>query len=291
MSPPLQAPANVVSASFYVAAHGMRAWVRKGIGLEMLGGPQGDPDRLFSSPSCRIIKDQRKVRVGVATLMPNKVHGGTDSPKPVYVKRYNTFSWRVRLVSLVLSSPAFRSWDATVLLRAAGFLTPSPIAAIEYRRWGMLERSFFMTTPVDGAVPTDQYWWRLRRAPAGMRRAFIAGLARLFAALHAAGVYHNDLKDANVLVRAGAEGGFEYYLLDLERVRQCHVLSMRQRVKNLVQLHRTLGRLAGMRENLYFLRAYLADAGRVPGCRRRWRRAVCAAARRKDLRHVLRGVS
>ena len=282
---------EVVAASFYIADRGMRAWIRRGVGLGTFGGPQGDPDRLLSSPSCRIIKDQRKVRVAVATLMPDRVQGGIDSPTPVYIKRYNVFSWRVRIASLVLSSPAFRSWDATMLLRAAGFLTPSPVAAIEYRRWGMLERSFFITKPVDGAVPADQYWWRLHRAPAEARRAFIAGLARLFAALHAAGVYHNDLKDANVLVRAGTEGVVEHYLLDLEHVRQRQSVSTGQRVKNLVQLHRTLGRLASMRENLYFLRTYLGDEGRLPSCRRCWRRRVCAAARRKDLRHVLRGVS
>jgi hypothetical protein len=65
---------------------------------------------------------------------------------------------------------------------------------------------------------------------------------------------------------------------------------MRRRVKNLVQLHRTLGRLASVRENLQFLRAYLGDAGRAHGQRRWWRRRVCAAVRRKDLQHLLRGL-
>jgi hypothetical protein len=282
---------SVVAASFYIARNGMRAWLRKGIGLDTLGGGEGDPDGLLSSPSCRLIKDQRKVKVGLTTLRRRSSSDEPDRATPVYVKRYNVFSWRVRLASLVGASPAFRSWEATVLLRAAGFKTPAPVAAIEYRSWGMLERSFFITKPVDGAIAADQYWWRLRRAPVVVRRAFIAGLAHLFAALHEAGVYHSDLKDANLLVRVGSDGEIEHYLLDLERVRQRPVVTMRRRVKNLVQLHRTLGRLATIRENLYFLRAYLGEAGRVPSHRRRWRRAVCAAARRKDLEHALRGVS
>jgi hypothetical protein len=281
---------EAVVASFFIEARGMRAWVRKGIRLEPLAGSDGDPDRLLKLPSCRLIKDQRKVTVGIAPFTTHEAADDAAAPTFVYVKRYNVFSWRVRLASLLGLSPAFRAWEATVLLAGAGFRTPLPLAAIEYRQWGMLQRSFFITRPVDGAVPADQYWWRLRRAPAGARRTFIAGLAHLFAALHAAGVYHNDLKDANILVRAATEGGLEYYLLDLERVRRRHVLSMGQRVKNLVQLHRTLGRLAGMRENLYFLGTYLGDEGLEPSHRRRWRRAVCTAARRKDLGHVLRGV-
>ena len=142
---------------------------------------------------------------------------------------------------------------------------------------------------MDGAVPADQYWWRLRRARPEAQQEFIVRLAHLFAALHAAGVYHNDLKDANILVEPDVNGHPIYYLLDLERVRRRAVVRTRRRVKNLVQLHRTLGRLASMRENLRFLRAYLGEAGREPGVRRRWRRRVCMAVQRKDFRHALRG--
>jgi hypothetical protein len=280
----------LVAASFYVEAGGMRAWLRRGVDLAALAQPDGDPDRLLASAGCRLVKDQRKVTVGEVAASGDARLGETAATS-IYVKRYNVFSWRVRLTSLVQHSPAFRAWEATMVLSAAGFRAPPPLAAVEYRRWwGSLEKSFFLTARVDGAVPADQYWWRLRRAPQGARREFIAGLARLFACLHAAGVYHNDLKDANVLVRA-TSGGLAYYLLDLERVRRCAVVSMRRRVKNIVQLHRTLGRLATVRENLYFLHVYLGDGQAARGVRRRWRRRVCAAARRKDLYHVLRGVS
>lgn len=284
--------AGVVAASFYIESGGLHAWVRKGVRLEVLAPPDGDPDRLFSMPSCGLVKDQRKVRVGVVTLaMDNEGEAAAPALVSVYVKRYNVFSWRVKLASLVQSSPAFRAWGASTMLAAAGFRTPTPLAAIEYRRWGMLEKSFLLTVRVEGGVPADQYWWRLRRASAADRRAFIAKLGQLFAALHAAGVYHSDLKDANVLVRSGGAQRLECYLLDLERVRQSRTVPMGRRVKNLVQLHRTLGRLASMRENLYFLRVYLGDTGHALRHRRRWRRAVCAAARRKDLQHLLRGAS
>lgn len=272
----------------YVRDGSLRAWLQRDIHLSMLAPPDGDPDRLLRGPAAHVIKDQRKVTVGVATV----ARGFTASPRSsaIYVKRYNVFSARVRWTSLWQPSPAFRAWHAARVLARAGFRTPAPVAAVEYRRRGMLTKSFFLTTDVEGAVPADRYWWDLRQAPARERRRFIAELAGLFAALHAAGVYHNDLKDANVLVRHGP-AGHECYLLDLECVRRGPRVSRRRRVKNLVQLHRTLGRLANMRENLYFLRCYLGEDAQATRVRRAWRRAVCARAQRKDLRHALRGLS
>jgi hypothetical protein len=261
--------------------------------LRALAPPDGDPDRLLRAPAARLIKDQRKVTVGVARALPGST--ADTGTGVIYVKRYNVFSRRVQLASLWQRSPALRAWQGTQLLTRAGFSTATPLAAVEYRRWGMLTKSFFLTVDVDEAIPVDQYWWELQRASRSERRTFIQALARLFAELHAAGVYHNDLKDANVLVRRGP-GGHECFLLDVECVQQSSVVPPRRRVKNLVQLHRTVGRLANMRENLYFLHCYLekdvaSGGARTAHIRRRWRRAVCTQARRKDFRHALRGLS
>jgi len=254
-----------------------RGWLSDGLRLTDLAPPDGDPDRLLVSPGCRLIKDQTKVKVGMVDA------AGIG---PTYVKRYNAFSWRVRLSSLFVRSPALRALDGTRLLAEAGFRAAVPLAALEYRRWWLVEKSFFLTAEVTGAVPADQFWWDARgKSP---RRALIAGLAGLFADLHRAGIYHGDLKDANVLVRREGDR-IAYYLLDLEHVRRRRTLPSRRRIKNLVQLHRTLGRLATARENLLFLRAYLGDEGRSRSIRRTWWRRVCAAVRRKDLRHALRG--
>ena len=258
-----------------------RGWVRDGVRLVDVAPPDGDPDRLLAAPGCRLVKDQRKVTVGVIDA------AGFG---PTYVKRYNVSSWRARLASLFVRSPARRALAGSRILEQAGFRAAVPLAAVEYRRWGLVEKSFFLTAEVAGAVPADQFWWALRDETPRLRRAFIAAIARLFADLHRAGIYHGDLKDANVLVRRDDQS-VVCYLLDLENVRRRRTLPRRRRVKNLVQLHRTLGRLATARDNLFFLRAYLGEQGRSRSARRAWWRRVCAAARRKDLRHALRGAS
>ena len=59
------------------------------------------------------------------------------------------------------------------------------------------------------------------------------------------------------------------YLLDLEGVRQFRALSESRRIKNLVQLNRTLGRYLRDVQKLCVLRAYLDRDFRQPSLRRR----------------------
>src|SRR5204863_3184173 len=86
------------------------------------------------------------------------------------------------------------------------------------------------------------------------------GLAQIFHNLHSHGIYHNDLKDANILAVDRSEGTVRFFLLDLEGVKRYAPLSEKRRVKNLVQLHRTLGRYLRQTDRLIFLKWYLCAA-------------------------------
>jgi hypothetical protein len=112
------------------------------------------------------------------------------------------------------------------------------------------------------------------------RRALARSLGRLFGALHSAGVYHTDLKDVNVLVQGPPEAP-RLVLLDLERVRVQAEVGWRRRVKNLMQLDRTLGREASRADRVRFLDAYL-EGRRDRALRRRWAGAVRTRAAAKD---------
>jgi hypothetical protein len=249
--------------------------VAPGVRLDEAIAVDGDPDHLLTRPECRIIKLQRKVVVGRV---------GTREGA-LYVKRYNVFAWREVLEGLWRGSPAARALAATQALAAHGFAAPEVIAAVEMRRAGMLRRSFFVTREVAGAVTAAERWRAIladtdpgRRRAA--RRALAHALGDLFRRLHAAGVYHSDLKDVNVLVAGGAEAP-RCVLLDLEEVRVPGRVGRRRRLKNLVQLARTLGRQATAADQARFLRAYLG-----PGATARERRAWVAGVRhgvaRKD---------
>jgi hypothetical protein len=246
-----------------------------------------DPDRLFARPECEIIKDQKKIKVG---RLPLEVGGAR---RRVYLKRYNVFSWRYRVGSLWMASGAARSWVGARLLLESGFYTGKPLAAVECRSAGMLTKSFYLSEEIPAARTADHYWRQELSKAGGVegfrrRRGFLARLAALFRALHGRGLYHNDLKDANILIRP--DGAAEsFYLLDLEGIRRYRSLSRRRQIKNVVQLNRTLGRFLRQPEKLFWLKVYLGEDFANRNERRQWIRQILAESRRRDRLSLKKG--
>lgn len=98
--------------------------------------------------------------------------------------------------------------------------------------------------------------------------------------LHARGIYHGDLKGANVLVRTD-EGRPAFPLIDTDRVRFFSApVDARRRVKNLAQLAASVPRSVTRPERLRWYRRY-ARAAPFPWSERAVARAVGAAVARK----------
>jgi len=249
-----------------------------------------NPDGLFDLPACEVIKDQRKIKVARVVLDLGRAR------RRIYVKRYNMFSLRHRLASIFTSSGGIKSLRGAAILHRKGIATARPIAAVEERTWGAVNRSFFLSEEIHGGVTVDSFWREtlsFQSTPDGVRsrRAFLANLGSLFHALHSQGVYHNDLKDANILAApmAGSER-IDLFLLDLEGVRQYRALSESRRIKNLVQLNRTLGRYLRDAQKLCVLRAYLDRDFASPQLRRRIIDRVVRESKRLDAVKLRHGV-
>ncbi|MGH7823897.1 MAG: lipopolysaccharide kinase InaA family protein [Candidatus Binatia bacterium] len=235
-----------------------RIWLRRPLAAKTFIDAVADPDRLFERAECQIVKDERKIKVGRVKL---KIAG---VPTGVYIKRYNAFSWVYRVTSLFRLSRAIRSLKGALILSQAGVGIASPIGAVECRRWAMLKKSFFLSEEIASGKTADSYWREKLKPLSGAdgfkrRRKFLASLAMLFRQLHSRRIYHNDLKDANIVVKPSETGREHFYLLDLEGVRRCAYISRRRRVKNMVQLNRTLGRFLSNTEKLHLLRKYMSD--------------------------------
>jgi tRNA A-37 threonylcarbamoyl transferase component Bud32 len=269
------------SPEFCQAKHGnARMWVERSLSSPSMLHALANVDAMLARPECVIIKDERKIRIGRVPL------SAADGSTPVYIKRYNCFSLRYRIQSLLARSGAVRSLRGAAILRETQIATARPVAAVEVRRWGMLESSFYISEEITAARTVDAYWrekLRILVGPSGFRarRRFLTGLSRLFQRLHAARVYHNDLKDFNILVHADG-GAEEFFLVDLEGVRRCHYLSARRRIKNLVQLNRTLGSLLTRTEKVNFLKSYLTGESSSHKALARWVTRILAAGRRAE---------
>jgi len=216
-----------------------------------------DADTLFAEPCSSVVKDQKKIKVGRIKL---QVAGAAHS---LYIKRYNAFSLRYKLVSPLMRSGAFRALEGAAILRAADISIAAPIAAVENRRRGALIKSFFLAEEIAHGKTIDAYWRDelmniVGRKGRMLRRRFLDELAELFATLHGRDIYHNDLKDANILAVADhSNRSLRLFLLDLEGVRRYKSLSPARRIKNLVQLNRTFGRSLRGVEKLIFVKKYL----------------------------------
>ena len=249
-----------------------------------------NPDRLFDLPGCEVIKDQRKIKVARVALEL----GGAQ--RCIYVKRYNTFSLRHRLASIFSPSGGIRSLRGAAILTRNGIATAKPIAAVEERIWGAVTRSFFLSEEIQGGVTVDSLWRETlssQSTPDGVRsrRAFLTTLGSLFHALHSQGVYHNDLKDANILAAPITDSErIALFLLDLEGVRQYRAVSESRRIKNLVQLNRTLGRYLRNVQKLRVLRAYLDRDSVSRQLRRRIIDQVVRESKRLDAVKLRHGV-
>jgi serine/threonine protein kinase len=256
---------------FVSAQHGTASmWLKRELASPSMVELMAEPDRLLERSNCVIIKDQRKIKVGRVPLQ-------WDGQKiVVYIKRYNAFSLRYRLQSMVACSGAQKSLRGAAILSAVGVPTARPVAAIEHHRGGLLLQSFYVSEEIADGKTVDAYWKeKLATLPARLgaqrRRRFLQELAGLFSRLHDRDVYHNDLKDANILIapRSGAPEE-SFFLLDLEGVRRGARLSRSRRVKNLVQLNRTLGKHLKPSERWYFLTCYLSAQGIDRQTKKRW---------------------
>jgi hypothetical protein len=227
-------------------------------------------ETVLADPATIMLKESPRVTVA-------RVGSGEHQ---LVLKRFRETTPLRILEGLFVGSGALRVWRAAALMRAAGFAVPEPLAALEDRRFGVVVRSCAIARWVAGQ-PLDDLW-KARRGAA--RRALTLAFADYLRRLHAAGLYPQDLRAANVLVTS--EDPPTFVLVDLDRVRRYRRLAWRRRRKNVVQVHRSVGRGAPLGESLRFLQCYLGDPSRAE--LRRVAAEVAALGRRKDAEYARR---
>jgi len=204
-----------------------------------------EPETLFENAGAEALPAGRN------RIVATKIAYGPSGTADIVVKEF-----RLRgidaLKSAVLPSKAAKAWRGAGFLRDAGFETAAPIAFLEKREGGFVERGYFVTERVrDGG----EIRALLRGLPDDLLRPLLAALAKTLARLHDKGILHRDLSDGNILVKETA-GAFRFIFLDTNRVRRRRRLGAAARAKNLIRLgippaHR-----------LFFLEAYAAAKNR-----------------------------
>jgi Glycosyl transferase family 2/Lipopolysaccharide kinase (Kdo/WaaP) family len=230
-------------------------------------------------PQARVLKQDRGTTVTLL-LLPTGA---------VVIKYHRLQTWRRWGDALWHGSPARRAWQGAQLLAAKGFAVPRPLAAFEKRVAGTLRESWYCSEGLQTQIPLDLYWRdRQKHWTRQQRRAFLQSLAEFLRMFHRAGLYAGDMRDANLLVEDGGGTQWQFYLVDLDRVVHKARLSQKRRLKNLVQLERTLGRRVRVSERLFFLYQYLGVPLPPRAQRRTLLRRLLRLRKRKDREYARR---
>lgn len=174
--------------------------------------------------------------------------GAGPGGEAVVVKSMPLRSWRHRLEARLRGAPAtVQARSADALLRA-GVDAPVPLGVVE----GARASALVSRAVLDARTLLATYL----ELDARTRRRFARGLGAFVARLHASGVWVPDLKESNVLVQR-TDDGFRFVLVDLDRARIVRAgVSQRRKLDNIVQIDRSLGCYAGLRDRLAFIAAY-----------------------------------
>ena len=183
----------------------------------------------------------------------------------LYLKQYLPRSaWDV-FKHLFRPSRAQRAFKASLMLAENGLLSPEVIAVGELKYGPVCARTFLITREVAGARSACDLLEDFARRPdkARAKRDLIAAFGETVGRMHAAGIFHGDLRPGNVFGEDTSEG-WRFFLLDNERTRRFGRLPHRLIVKNLVQIGMLGNQLLTTTDRMRFLKSYLARASR-PG--------------------------
>lgn len=156
---------------------------------------------------------------------------------------------------------AKRAYQAGLMLQQNGFDVPEVIALGERRNGFFCTKSFLLTREVENAqqiyrcIPESR--GNLTKKALRDKRELIRAFGRTVGRMHAAGIFHGDLRLGNVLARQ-VENTWQFFFLDNERTKKFHRLPARLRLKNLVQTNMHTTGFATNADRLRFFKAYLA---------------------------------
>lgn len=197
--------------------------------------------------------------------LPLQTAGETVS---IFIKQYNYQNMLYALKYLFRSSRGKRSWQTAHALLARDVPTPLPVAYAEKRRARVLRESFCISCTVGQAVPLSRLLGESATGMAADHLADTTGLIRrtalLVRTMHARGIWHRDLKAANILVQRIADNDTKLFLTDLDSICVKDTVRPAERIRDLARLNRSLTSSPALsaRDRFRFLQCYLGTGRR-----------------------------
>lgn len=185
-----------------------------------------DCTRLLDRPGTKVLLQSRNT----VALVGLPLEPGRE--RPVVLKEFGLRGVN-KLKSLVLPSKAAKAWRGASALIERRIDTPPPVAYLESRKAGFVDRSYFLAAPIENAREVRLLFRELRGKALDL---LLRDLAAFLAGCHDRGIIHKDLSDGNILVKRDSRGHPLFFLLDTNRVRTRRRVGRLARMTNLVRL-------------------------------------------------------
>jgi len=167
-------------------------------------------------------------------------------------------------------SRSFRELALTEEIRSCGIPTIPSIGAIHHRIFFPFYQAFFLSLEVPRAMDLIQYFQEIGAHPSRenllLKRKTIRSAGLLIGQFHQAGFFHGDLQLKNILIT-----GDHLLLIDFDRSYRKPTLSIRERMRNLLRLNRSvekwkrLGLPITRADRWRFFLAYAGDDKKIRG--------------------------
>ena len=183
---------------------------------------------------------------------------GNNTVLNVVVKQYRAGCLGRLLKNIFRGSAGRKAWIAGNGLRVYGFNTPLPLALVEKRIFGIPINSYLLMEEVKDSLEMDRYILKHfdNRKYLKKKIALINSFAKTLGKMHNQNIFHHDLKTCNIMVKEKGES-FDFTFLDFDKVSFDEGISVRKRVKNLMQINLSTPRLFTLEDRLRFLKEYL----------------------------------
>ena len=176
-------------------------------------------------------------------------------PLEVVVKQFRNQGWKARLRRRFEGSKAEKSWRVARYMRQRSLATPEPILLIESSDPD--GPSLFVTRRLADCFES-RYFFRALNAgreeelfPQVEVETLLRALAGSLRTMHDAGIWHRDVSVGNLLICPDGGAPPEVHIVDLNRARVGHPVSVQRRIRDLCRL-----RIFGDDHQETFLRAY-----------------------------------
>ncbi len=165
------------------------------------------------------------IRDGERVVLRQYLHGGL----------FRNFNRSLYL----FGSRSSRELAITEEIRSSGIPTVQPIAAIHRFILWPLYQAYFLSLEIPHSKDLIQYFGEIGTRPSHekivLKRKMIRLAGLLLRKFHQLGFFHGDLQLKNILV-----AGDQLFLIDFDRSFRKRTLSIRERMKNLLRLNRSV---------------------------------------------------